>query len=86
VDGVLARRDLLGDVNRLLNAEDALLNRTFQIGLLSLLAEIGLGIDETDQPILDNQVNVCAFLDGLEYSAGCANDELGATKFRGMLA
>lgn len=79
VDSVLSGRDLIGDIDSLLDAKRSLLNRAVQIGLLGLLAEVGLGVDKADQSVLDNQVDVSALLDGLKDGTGRADNQLAAT-------
>jgi len=67
--------DLLGQLNRLDDGEDALLYGAFEVDILDLLAQVCLGRDEAYQAVLDRQLDVCPLLDGLLHGADGLDDE-----------
>jgi len=79
VDGVFARWDLLGEVDRLGDRDNALLNRTLEVDVLDLLAQVRLGVHQPDQTILDLKVDVCALVDGLVDGSDSLDNQLGAS-------
>ena len=62
------RRDLLWQVNFLLQGHLALLQRTMKIDVLDLLAEIGSLLDQSDKTPFHNQAHVGALLNLLQQS------------------
>ena len=79
--GLTHRRHLLGNLDGLRDGEDALLDRALEVDVADLLAEIGLGVDEADQAVLNNEVDVGALLDRLEDGARRADNEIGAPAY-----
>ena len=63
--GKTYRWDLLRQVDLLGNRDSALLDGAFEIDVLHLLAQVGLGVDQLDVAVLDGQRDPCAVLDVL---------------------
>jgi len=59
---VFSRWNLIGKLHILCDCSLSLLDRTFQIHIRNLLAQICLCIDESNQPILDLQYNISILL------------------------
>lgn len=72
-------RNLLGKFNILGQAHWALLERALQVDILDVLAKVRLLIDDTDQAVLDLQVDLCALLDVFVEDTRCLDRESGAT-------
>lgn len=73
------RWDLLREVDRLGDGDNALLNRALEVDVLDLLAQVRLGVHQPDQTILDLEIDVCALLDGLVDGSDSLDNQLGAT-------
>jgi hypothetical protein len=73
--GVLAGRNLLGDVDALLDRQLSRLEGALEVDIADLLAEVRLGVNETDKAVLDGEHDVCALLETLFDSAGSLNHE-----------
>jgi hypothetical protein len=71
--------DLIGYRNILLERSLSLLNRALEINVFSLIAEVGLSIDESDQSIFDLQSNICLFVNGLQQSTNSFNGQVATT-------
>lgn len=71
--------NLLGQLDSLGNDSVTGLNGTFDVDLAHLLAQIGLGREQLDEAVLNNQADVCTFFDGLLYSSVGLDDEFLAT-------
>ncbi len=54
---------LLGNVNFLLDCQDALLQWTAQVHLGQVVAEVGLLFDQGDQTVFDLEENGCTWFD-----------------------
>lgn len=79
-DGVLARGDFLGQIDRLHNRDFALLNGALEIDVLDLLAQVGRGRNQTDQAVLDLKVDVGTLGDGGGDGANSLDYELSAAE------
>jgi len=62
---VLPRRDLLRQLHLFRKRRLALLDRTLEVHVLDLVAEIGVLLDDGDKAVLDLQVDFGAFFDVL---------------------
>jgi hypothetical protein len=62
-NGVLSRRDLLGELDVLGQRGLALLDRALEVDVLDLVAKVGGLLDDGDQAVLDLQVHLGAFFD-----------------------
>lgn len=73
------RRNLIGQIHRLDNVKLALIDGAFEINILDLLAEVGLGVDKANQTVFDREVDVSALLNFLgDIAAGLDNKTLAA--------
>jgi hypothetical protein len=79
VQGRTNRRDLLGKFDSLRDDSVAGLNRALQVDLANLFAQISPGLDQSDETVLDNQVDICPLFDRLLDSSVCLDDEFLAT-------
>lgn len=78
-NGVLARRDLVRKVHGLGDLEVASFDGAFKIDVSNLLAEIGLGADESDEAVFDRQKNIGALINLLlDASLGLDNELLSS--------
>lgn len=78
--GQTHRGNLVGKLDRLGDAQDALLDRALEVDVLNLLAEVRLRADKANQAVLDLQEDVGALLDGLLDGTGSLDDELLTTE------
>lgn len=78
-DSVLSRRNLLRELNILGQAHGTLLERTLQVHVLDVLAEIGFLVDDANETILDLKVHFGAFFDVLGEDTRSLDCESGAT-------
>lgn len=65
--------DFLGQVDLLDDGNPALFDGALEIDVLDLLAEIRLGIDQTDVSIFDLEIHICALLDLVLHRASCCD-------------
>jgi len=79
-DGVLPGRDLLGQLDSLGECHLAFLQRTAEIDLVDLFAEIDFLVEDADEAVLDLDVDFCAFFDVLGKRALSGDDEVVATE------
>jgi len=77
-DGVLPGWDLLGQLDGLGKSHLALLQRTAEIDLVDLFAEIDFLVEDADEAVLDLDVNFRAFFDVLGKGALSGDDEIVA--------
>lgn len=74
------RRDLLRQLDLLCESHLSCIQRTFQINVGHLVAQISCLLDQSDQSIFDHQVDVSSLLDWLiESSTGRDREDLAAT-------
>ena len=74
-NGVLSRRDLLGELDVLGQGGLALLDRAFEVDVLDLGAEVGVLSDDGDQAVLDLQVHLGAIFDVFREVTASGNAE-----------
>ena len=67
---ILPRRDLLGQLDVLLEREVALLQRALEVDVLDRVAEVGRVLEDGDEAVFDLQVHFGALGDVLVQGAG----------------
>jgi len=75
---VLSGRDLLGQLHRLAERHLALLERTLEIDLVGLFAQVDFLVENADEAVFDLDVDLGAGLDVGGEGAFAGNDEVGA--------
>ena len=73
------RRNLLGKIDILGQLHGTLLQRTLEIDILQVVAQVGFLVDDADQAILDLQVHLCALLNVLGQNTRCLDGQSDAT-------
>lgn len=73
-------RNLFGQLNSLGDDPIAGFDGTFQINFPHLLTQIGFGLEKSDKPILDSQIDIRALFNGLLDGSLCLYDEILATR------
>ncbi|KND87845.1 hypothetical protein TOPH_07470 [Tolypocladium ophioglossoides CBS 100239] len=72
-------RNLIGQVDLLGNLHVASLDGAFEVDVADLLTEVRLGVNKSDEAVLDAQLNVSTLLDGLLDSPVGLDDQLLAS-------
>lgn len=80
------RRNLLGKINILGQLHGTLLQRTLEIDILEVVAQVGFLVDDANQAILDLQVHLCALLNVLGQNARGLDGQSDATITRRQIS
>lgn len=81
-NSVLARRNLVGELDCSLQVNNSLLDRALQVDVSSLLAQVKSLLQQADVAVAHIHIDVSALLDDLLHNTLSKDNELGASQRR----